>query len=174
MLTPRQHVVAVSVVALLVAWVVIAPLITLVAANAVIALVYVACSLYKFGVVYNASGHNLELPVDEHDVAALDDRDLPIYTILVPLYHEAEVVGNLVSAIAALDYPRSKLDIKLIVEEDDAVTRDALDRIGLPAHFKVLIVPDAQPKTKPKACNSGSAGRGPVRRHLRRRRPPRA
>ena len=33
------------------------------------------------------------------------DHGLPIYTIICPLYREASVVGNLVAAIRALDYP---------------------------------------------------------------------
>ena len=27
--------------------------------------------------------------------------------------------------------------------------------MNLPPHFKLVVVPDAQPKTKPKACNYG-------------------
>lgn len=34
-----------------------------------------------------------------------DDRDLPVYTILVPLYRESRVVGRLLRAIRAVDYP---------------------------------------------------------------------
>ena len=34
-----------------------------------------------------------------------DDRELPIYTVICPLYREAAVVEQLVGAIRALDYP---------------------------------------------------------------------
>ncbi len=47
------------------------------------------------------------------------DYELPIYTIICPLYREARVVGNLVAAIRALDYPPEKLDVKLVLEADD-------------------------------------------------------
>lgn len=43
-----------------------------------------------------------ELPAQP---ARLSDRELPIYTIICALYREANVVGNLVAAIRALDYP---------------------------------------------------------------------
>jgi glycosyltransferase XagB len=35
----------------------------------------------------------------------VDDRPLPIYTIVCPLHREAAVLGDLVAAIRALDYP---------------------------------------------------------------------
>ncbi len=35
----------------------------------------------------------------------IDDRALPIYTIVCPLHREAAVLGDLVAAIRALDYP---------------------------------------------------------------------
>ncbi len=37
--------------------------------------------------------------------AVIADHELPIYTIICPLYREASVVGNLVAALRALDYP---------------------------------------------------------------------
>ena len=116
---------------------------------------YISFSLYKFKMMWDAVGHDFELPVTDEEVARLDDDDLPIYTILVPLYHEANVVHRLVPALARLDYPVSKLDVKLLVEEDDIDTRAALTGTDLPPHIRVLVVPHAEPKTKPKACNYG-------------------
>ncbi len=94
-------------------------------------------------------------PVSDAEVAALDDRDLPVFTILMPMYREAAVVRKLVGSIAQLDYPRHKLDVKLLLEADDDETLDAIRDLRLPPHFRIVIVPDAQPKTKPKACNYG-------------------
>ena len=74
---------------------------------------------------------------------------LPVYTILVPLYREAGVLPGLTRALLALDYPRDRLDIKLIVEADDAETVRAC--AGSP--FEVLRVPPSLPRTKPKAVN---------------------
>ena len=81
--------------------------------------------------------------------------DLPIYTILVPLYREAAVLPRLVDSIAELDYPPTRLDIKLLLEEDDEETLAAVRALDLPPHFKLVIVPDVGPRTKPKACNYG-------------------
>jgi cellulose synthase/poly-beta-1,6-N-acetylglucosamine synthase-like glycosyltransferase len=81
----------------------------------------------------------------------LRDDELPVYTILVPLYREAEVVPRLIAALSALDYPPAKLDIKLICEADDARTIAALG--ALDTRFHVLRVPEGGPRTKPRACN---------------------
>jgi len=81
------------------------------------------------------------------------DADLPRYTILVPLFREAEVLPQLVANLRALDYPATKLDIKLILESVDEETIAAARAMTLPANFDIITVPDGQPRTKPKACN---------------------
>lgn len=83
----------------------------------------------------------------------LRDGDLPAYTILVPLYREGRVVPRLLRALAALDYPVAKLDIKLLVEAGDGETARALARATLPARFEILTVPPGWPRTKPRALN---------------------
>lgn len=87
--------------------------------------------------------------------AALPARELPVYSVLVPLYHEAEVLPELVAALTALDYPASKLDIVLLIEATDLAMQSALLVQPLPAHMRIVVVPDSQPRTKPKALNYG-------------------
>ncbi|WP_436642467.1 glycosyltransferase [Microbaculum sp. FT89] len=81
----------------------------------------------------------------------LSDRELPDYTVLVPLYREAALVPGLIAALARLDYPAHRLDIKIVAEADDAETLAVLRRAALPPQVQVVVVPDAAPKTKPKA-----------------------
>jgi cellulose synthase/poly-beta-1,6-N-acetylglucosamine synthase-like glycosyltransferase len=81
------------------------------------------------------------------------DPELPVYTIMVPLFREASVIPILARALSELDYPASKLDIKLIFEESDRETLDAAKALNLPDHFEFIIVPTSLPQTKPKACN---------------------
>ena len=45
--------------------------------------------------------------------------ELPAYSVLVPLFRETAVLNQLVGALARLRYPAEKLDIKLILEEED-------------------------------------------------------
>jgi cellulose synthase/poly-beta-1,6-N-acetylglucosamine synthase-like glycosyltransferase len=81
----------------------------------------------------------------------------PTYTILCPLYHEANGVADLVAALERLDYPRDALDIKLIVEGDDVDTIAATLAVSGAPHIDVVIVPPAAPRTKPKALNAALA-----------------
>lgn len=83
----------------------------------------------------------------------LADDALPSYSVLVPLFRETEVLAQLARALNALDYPRHKLDIKLLLEEDDAPMRKAVARLALPAHFEVIVVPRGKPQTKPRALD---------------------
>lgn len=81
----------------------------------------------------------------------------PVYTLLCPLYREANIVGDLLTAIGKLDYPVDALEIILLIEEDDQETlRAARAAIGERV-VSILIVPPAQPRTKPKALNAGLA-----------------
>lgn len=92
---------------------------------------------------------------DDEIVHALSGADWPRYTILCPLYHEAEVIPQLVRALLALDYPTNKLQILLLAEEEDVETQQALQGRLLPSHFEVVTVPTGEPRTKPRACNYG-------------------
>ncbi|MDF5753626.1 glycosyltransferase [Spongiactinospora sp. TRM90649] len=88
-------------------------------------------------------------------VRGLADDTLPVYTVLVPLYREAKVLPRLLERLRLLDYPRDRLQILLLVEEDDAETRTAMPELEPP--FEVVLIPPSHPRTKPKACNVGLA-----------------
>lgn len=83
----------------------------------------------------------------------LDDASLPIYTILVPMYKEAESLTELLSAMRNLDYPAEKLDIKLVLEADDYETFNMALELKPNHNFEIIRVPYSKLRTKPKACN---------------------
>ena len=85
--------------------------------------------------------------------ARLNEAELPVVTIISALHREAAVAADLVSALDALDYPRAKLDIKLVVEQDDPETLPALVALRLPAHYDIIVAPRGRPTTKPRALN---------------------
>lgn len=87
-----------------------------------------------------------------HDPAAALLR-APIVTLLVPLYKEREVASTLIRHLSKLDYPPERLDVILVVEEDDAMTRAALDDCAAPSWVRCVIVPPGHPRTKPRALN---------------------
>ncbi len=79
------------------------------------------------------------------------DGTLPLYTVLVPLYREAAVVPHLLCALSRIDYPADRLEVLLIVESVDGETQAALAQAALRPHMRVLVVPDGEPRTKPRA-----------------------
>src|SRR5690606_22971064 len=81
----------------------------------------------------------------------IPDSLLPIYTIIAPLRHEAAVAAKLVGALKRIRYPREKLDIKILLEEDDHETRAAIAALKLHAPFEIIAPPKTGPQTKPKA-----------------------
>jgi len=81
----------------------------------------------------------------------------PMFTVLVPLYRERNVAKNILVSLARLEYPRDRLDVKFLLEADDPDTFEALKAAGLPPWAEIVVVPHAQPKTKPRACNHGLA-----------------
>jgi glycosyltransferase XagB len=88
-------------------------------------------------------------------VPADNGQPWPIYSILVPLYHEARVVDQLLAALSALDYPPQSLDVIILLEPDDQATPQALMRHGLPDWIRVVVMPFGHPQTKPRALNHG-------------------
>ncbi|HTV33104.1 MAG TPA: glycosyltransferase family 2 protein [Methylocella sp.] len=90
---------------------------------------------------------------NEQDGPGVEGRWLPHYSIVVALHQESRVVPQLVQALNSLDYPRSKLDIKFVLEHDDAATRLAIEVLDLPAHFETIVAPNGWPRTKPRALN---------------------
>ncbi len=124
------------------------------AAVAVVTAAYVLVIAYKFLLVLAADKAPVLRP-DAADCQAVPYAELPDYTVLVPLYREENVLTALLAKLSGLRYPAERLQVLLLVEEDDRPTRDALDGIDLPPQFEVVVIPPSQPRTKPKACNVG-------------------
>jgi cellulose synthase/poly-beta-1,6-N-acetylglucosamine synthase-like glycosyltransferase len=81
------------------------------------------------------------------------DADLPIYSVLVPVFRETSVLSQLLRGLSCLRYPVEKLEIKIIVEEFDTNLRRALEKFALPPHIEIIVVPQGSPQTKPRALN---------------------
>jgi len=116
---------------------------------------YVAAVLFRLRLFVLSLKVDARIMVSEEEARALSDDDLPVYTVMVPAYGEPAIVERLLLAMGGLDYPRDKLDLKLLLEEDDAATVEAVERARVPTWVDVVLVPPAEPRTKPKALNYG-------------------
>jgi cellulose synthase/poly-beta-1,6-N-acetylglucosamine synthase-like glycosyltransferase len=77
--------------------------------------------------------------------------ELPVYTLLVPLHGEAGMVRGLVDALNRIDWPRDRLDIKIILEASDPETIAVVRRTVGGAPYEIVVVPNGTPRTKPRA-----------------------
>ena len=148
---------------------------TVVAASAVASLAFLACVLFKFVVSMSGARHENDHGVTDEEVAALRDDELPTYTILVPVYKEADVVADLIGNLAQLDYPAEKLEILLLLEEDDTETIAAARAAHPPETMTILVVPDGSPQDEAEGVQRRPVLRPRrVPRDLRRRGPARS
>ncbi len=106
-----------------------------------------AATLLKIATTFAA----LRRPAPEGPVPII--ARLPVVSVMVALFHEEKIASRLVRRLGKLDYPPELLEILLVVEEDDHVTRNALTKTVLPAWMRVVIVPRGKLKTKPRALN---------------------
>jgi cellulose synthase/poly-beta-1,6-N-acetylglucosamine synthase-like glycosyltransferase len=114
---------------------------------------YALCCMAIFWRLFAAA--SLERPRITSLYSPAPGQSWPIYTILCPLYREANVVFDLVAALERIDYPKHALDIKLLVEADDLDTLAAALAAAREPHIEVVFIPASKPRTKPKALNVG-------------------
>jgi cellulose synthase/poly-beta-1,6-N-acetylglucosamine synthase-like glycosyltransferase len=119
---------------------------------AAINLLYFFVSPFKFYISFRGfSGSRRSVRVSDKDLKELEERSLPIYTILIPIYHEAKILSHIIENVYKIDYPHEKLDVKILMEEKDTETINEAERLGLFGKPKTVIAPiiPATRMTKP-------------------------
>ena len=81
------------------------------------------------------------------------EAELPEISVLVPLFRERRIAAALLKRLDRLDYPRDRLDVVLVLEEADEVTRATIRDLTLPPWIRCVVVPAGSPQTKPRAMN---------------------
>lgn len=128
---------------------------TLVATSVVVGAAFLVGVAFKFWTSFRGARMEELIRLAPPSQDRVPDEDLPRYSVLVPVYKEANIVARLIENLGALDYPTHLLEVLVLVEEDDHETRDAALAAHPPEHIRVVVVPDGQPRTKPRACNVG-------------------
>jgi len=153
-LTTPQMIVAYLFLSVILAGLALAPLDTLIVLNIAVSIYYLGNFVFK-GVLVSLGGGR---SADADEIIAIEARalrteELPVFTVLVPMFREAAMLPRLADALRNLDYPLGKLDIKIVLEAGDFETIKAARQLGLEGVFEIIIVPASEPQTKPKACN---------------------
>ena len=149
----RWRKVIVGIIVLIAVLLLLDPLTTAIGLLSVLVAVYVAVTVNRIVLFFKSQDKDALCRVSPEEARSTPDHQLPVYTVLVPAYQEPEVIGSLIRHLEALEYPRDKLDVKLLLEEDDDETVAAVHDANPPDYFELVLVPPAEPRTKPKALN---------------------
>jgi cellulose synthase/poly-beta-1,6-N-acetylglucosamine synthase-like glycosyltransferase len=128
---------------------------TVTAIVAVVTGLYLICIVYRAYLFVRSTRAEVSEIVTDEEARAVPDADLPTYTVMIPAYREPEVINNLVASIGRLEYPVDRLQVLVLVEADDDETIDAVRDWDPGPQFSLVLVPPAEPRTKPKALNYG-------------------
>jgi len=143
-LTGWQGFVAGTLIGLTVLLLALAPTGAFVGAHVFFTFFFMACVVLRLLAVRRT-------PAPPPVISALRPDTMPRYCVLVALYHEAEIVPELLVALGKLVWPRGKLEIKLVCEADDRATIEAIRIHDLRSLVEIIEVPAGGPRTKPKA-----------------------
>lgn len=146
---------AASLVAAIAVW----PQSTMRVVVALCTLVYLVAVGHRLALVRTSIGRGPGHSVTDDDARAVPDHELPVYTVLVPAYREPEVIGGLIRSLEALEYPRDRVVVKLLLERDDTETLAAARAYDVLAPtdlaVDIIVLPPGDPQTKPRALNFG-------------------
>jgi cellulose synthase/poly-beta-1,6-N-acetylglucosamine synthase-like glycosyltransferase len=108
-------------------------------------------------IAVSALRHRSEMKVLNSVQSLAAEAELPVYSVLVALYREANQAAELVETMGNLRWSHRRLEVKYVVEEDDPETaaelRAEIKRRGYESLMEVLVAPDSDLKTKPRALN---------------------
>jgi cellulose synthase/poly-beta-1,6-N-acetylglucosamine synthase-like glycosyltransferase len=113
---------------------------------------YFCVSPIKFYISFRGfKGSRRSVQVSDKDLRELKEQNLPVYTILIPIYHEAKILSHIIENVYKINYPHEKLDVKILMEEKDTETINEAMRLGLFGKPKTVIAPiiPVEQKTKP-------------------------
>lgn len=128
---------------------------TILIVMSILSVIYLLDILFTVYLVLKTLHTTNEVTFQKGELSNISESSLPLYTILCPLYNEAHMIPQFLKGISQIDYPANKLEVLLLLEEDDLTSIAMVKNMNLPSYVRVTIVPQSFPKTKPKACNYG-------------------
>lgn len=128
-------------------WIFFKPL--LLAVHILASLLFAGCVLLR---VRAASLAKHTAPQQGFDIE-VPEGPYPIYTVMVALYKEAEIVPQLCEHLSKLNWPASRLEVLFLCEEADAETIHALATVPQNGIFRTILIPKFGPQTKPRALS---------------------
>jgi cellulose synthase/poly-beta-1,6-N-acetylglucosamine synthase-like glycosyltransferase len=156
-MTLRQRKVVISLLFVVVLGFGLQPRVTGIVVISLTTFVYTAVIAVRLLLIVNSLDHDQQS--SEATAFLIPDHELPFASVLVPAYKEPEILRDLLAALSELNYPEERLELLLVLEGDDEITISAArelladDTLRLSKCLRIIEVPPAEPRTKPKALN---------------------
>lgn len=131
-----------------------APLPLLTAGSALLWAVFACLIIWRFGLILIGA---VRWQFHRQRNCNVLDIEKPIYSILIPVFHETEIMDQLAWALRQIVWPEDRLDIQILLEADDPETLIAAEAAAFPPGTRLTIVPPGRVRTKPNALNFGLA-----------------
>jgi cellulose synthase/poly-beta-1,6-N-acetylglucosamine synthase-like glycosyltransferase len=131
------------------------PVGTVVVLNGILTAVYLGVLAYGIRILGAVLRRPRLVTVSDDEARSARVQALPSYTVLVAAFQEEDVIADTIRNLEALEYPEERLEVLLLLEDEDEATITAAGAARPRADIHVVRVPDAPPKTKPKALNYG-------------------
>jgi len=96
-----------------------------------------------------------EINVTAEQIGELKNENLPTVTILAPHYRETVAFPGQLESITKLDWPKEKLQVILLVREEDMEMLSMISSIQLPSFYQLVTFGEHYPKNKPRALMFG-------------------
>ncbi|MEP5632758.1 MAG: glycosyltransferase [Tateyamaria sp.] len=94
------------------------------------------------------------VPASTEPIAPIPIARQPRVSVMVPLFKEDRIAEALIRRLEKLTYPKALLEVILVLEAKDSITRATLEHTDLPNWMRVIEVPDdGTITTKPRALN---------------------
>lgn len=153
----KRLAIALVVVAIVAAGVAVSPGWTLVGLFVLTDLLLVGGLVVRLVLAAVAASVRSDIRASTGEQARASEAELPVYSVLVPSGSTSPDTRTLVEDMAAQHYPKSKLDVLLLVGEDDASGIDALKASRPPDYMRILRVPSGLMGSEAGARNYGLA-----------------
>lgn len=117
--------------------------------------IYLIDVCFNVFLVFKTFKDSPELSFSQEELNRINDEQLPVYTILCPLYKEVHILPQFIKGLEKIEWPKEKLDVIILLESDDTDSIEKFNSMSVPSYMRAIVVPNSTPKTKPKACNYG-------------------
>src|SRR3990167_9790024 len=127
-LTLGQKMFIVTLILIIIYRLTVDPLGTIVGVLGILSAIYFFDVVFHLFLIVKSLGSESDIKFEKDEVLLLNDQELPVYTILCPLYKESKVITRFLAAIEKISWPKEKLDVILLLEQDDTETLEEVSR----------------------------------------------